>query len=157
MRRLLLFGLALVPLVLFGFATDAAAGEENHGKVHLETVLAGANERPTPATGSDLTGEASVVIDLRTHVLCWKLDYDTAETVIASHIHHGGAGVAGPVIFGFFNPPPSATVVNEGCRAGDPALLADIAANPANYYVNVHTTKFPGGAGRGQLSRESDD
>jgi hypothetical protein len=27
-----------------------------------------------------------------------------------------------------------------------------IAANPANYYVNVHNAPFPGGAVRGQLA-----
>ena len=60
-------------------------------------------------------------------MLCWNLDYDTNETVVAAHIPKGGAGVAGPVIFGFFNPPPSTTLVNRGCRTGDHALLADIA------------------------------
>ena len=157
MRRLLLLAIGILPLVMFGFATDAAASDGHHGKVHLEATLLGANERPTPATSSDLTGDATVTINLRTNVLCWKLDYDTEQTVVAAHIHHGAAGVAAPVIFGFFNPPPSPTVVNKGCRAGDPALLADIVAHPGNYYVNVHTTTFPGGAGRGQLSRESDD
>ena len=33
----------------------------------------------------------------------------------------------------------------------DPALLAQIVANPAAYYVNLHNTRFPGGAVRCQL------
>jgi CHRD domain len=31
-------------------------------------------------------------------------------------------------------------------------LAAAICANPAGYYVNYHTTDFPGGAVRGQLN-----
>ena len=33
------------------------------------------------------------------------------------------------------------------------ALAQDLAANPADYYFNIHTTAFPGGAIRGQLAR----
>ena len=33
----------------------------------------------------------------------------------------------------------------------NPAVLAGMGANPDGYYVNVHTTVCPGGAGRGQL------
>ncbi len=33
----------------------------------------------------------------------------------------------------------------------DPAVLAQIEANPSGYYVNLHNARFPGGAIRGQL------
>jgi CHRD domain-containing protein len=157
MRRLLLLGLGLLPLVLFGFGTDAIAGQTDgvngEGGRPFTAVLLGINERPVVATNSDLIGTAKVTINLGQSELCWDLDYTTSQHVVAAHIHHGVAGVAAPVIFGFFNPPASATPVNSGCRVGPPALLADIAAHPENYYVNVHTTLYPGGAGRGQLTK----
>src|SRR5262249_60877034 len=34
----------------------------------------------------------------------------------------------------------------------DAALAADMIANPQNYYTNVHTSQFGGGAIRGQLA-----
>ena len=38
------------------------------------------------------------------------------------------------------------------CATADPALAAEIVANPSGFYVNVHTTPFPDGAIRGQLA-----
>lgn len=157
MRRLLLLGLGLLPLVLFGFGTDAIAGQtdgvKGEGGRPFTAVLLGINERPVVATNSDLTGTARVTINLGQSELCWDLDYTTSEHVVAAHIHHAAAGMAGPIVFGFFNPPASAVPVNSGCREAAPALLKDIAAHPENYYVNVHTTLYPGGAGRGQLTK----
>lgn len=155
MRRLLLIGFCLLPVILFGFGNDALAGPDGingEGGRPFTTTLAGANEVPS-AAGSDLTGTAKVTINLGQHELCWDLDYTTSQHVVAAHIHHGAAGVAGPIVFGFFNPPPSTKVVNSGCREGDPALLENIANHPGDYYVNVHTIRFPGGAGRGQLTK----
>ena len=39
------------------------------------------------------------------------------------------------------------------CVTADPALLADIVAHPDLYYVNLHNTRYPGGAFRCQLDR----
>ena len=156
MKRRFWLLFSIVPVLAFGLVSDVAAGQidgiNGNGGRPFTTVLSGANEVPA-ATGSDLTGTAKVTINLGQSRLCWDLDYTTTQTVVAAHIHHAQAGVASGVVFGFFNPPASSVIVNSGCRNGDPALLADIAANPANYYVNVHTTAHPGGAGRGQLSK----
>lgn len=157
MRRLLLLAACLLPVVLFGFGNDALAGQTDgingEGGRPFTATLLGINERPVVATNSDLTGTAKVTINLGQNELCWDLDYTTSEHVVASHIHHGVAGAPGPIVFGFFNPPASATPVNKGCREGARALLEDIATNPQDYYVNVHTTLYPGGAGRGQLTK----
>ena len=39
----------------------------------------------------------------------------------------------------------------DGCAPATPALIDEIIANPANFYVNVHTTEHPAGAMRAQL------
>jgi len=39
----------------------------------------------------------------------------------------------------------------ENCVIASAELAAAIVANPSDYYVNVHTPAYPGGAIRGQL------
>jgi hypothetical protein len=68
----------------------------------------------------------------------------------AAHIHKGDANTAGPVVIPFTA--PAANGQSSACVTADVALLTDLVANPANYYSNVHTTQFPGGAVRGQLT-----
>jgi len=156
MKRYLWLALVAIPVLALGLVSDVAAGQvdgvNGEGGRPFTTVLMGGNEVPA-ATGSDLVGTARITINLGQSELCWDLDYTTTQVVTRAHIHKAAAGVAGNIVFGFFNPPTSAVVVNSGCRSGDPVLLADIAANPGAYYVNVHTTVYPGGAGRGQLTK----
>jgi len=140
MKQKVWLAFCVVPLLAFGLVTHVAA-DEGGAELDLTAVL-------TPGPASDLTGTAEITINLGTSILCWDLEYTTTEQVTAAHIHEGAAGVNGPVVFGFFD------TINEGCRSGDPALLAKIAAHPGAYYVNVHTTKHPGGASRGQLTAQ---
>jgi hypothetical protein len=73
---------------------------------------------------------------------------------VAAHIHKGAAGAAGPIVVGLV--PPAASGKSSGCVAAARSVVAAILANPATYYVNVHTTEFPAGAIRGQLTGTSD-
>jgi hypothetical protein len=158
MKRHFWLAFFVVPAMALGLVSDVAAseggGNNGEGARTLTAVLMGANEVPA-ALNSDLRGTARITINRARTQLCWDLDYTTTEHVVAAHIHKAPPGVAAGVVFPFFNPPSA--VMNDGCGPGAPALLADIAKHPGAYYVNVHTTVHPGGAGRGQLTTKRHD
>ena len=75
------------------------------------------------------------------------------ESFFAGHIHVGAAGVNGPVQVLLFSGSTDRKLIVQAGRVDiDLALGQAICADPAAYYVNYHTTDFPGGAVRGQLT-----
>ncbi len=119
------------------------------GGVLLNATLLGTNE--VPPADLDGTGTAMIRLQAGEARLCFKL---TAANVllpaIAAHVHIAPAGVNGPIVVPLT--PPDATGMSEGCVNVSRVLVGQILANPAGYYVNVHTTDYPAGAIRGQLS-----
>ena len=90
------------------------------------------------------------------HELFHSLTWESIDgTVVASHIHEAPEGVAGPVVVPLFvDVSFSGTGSISDCVAGvSEELIKDIRQNPAEYYVNIHSTVFPAGAIRGQLSK----
>ena len=67
-----------------------------------------------------------------------------------AHVHHAPQGVAAPPIIPLGAPHETSFDV-AGCVTADAAVLADLMANPRDYYMNVHTSTYPGGEIRGQL------
>jgi hypothetical protein len=96
------------------------------------------------------TGTAVLRIRKDAGTVCYRLHAaNVTLPTTAAHIHRGAAGVNGPVVVPFTA--PGADGNSSGCTPADPALIADILANPAGYYVNVHTKEHPAGAIRSQL------
>jgi hypothetical protein len=117
------------------------------------TRMSGANEiSPSGTTGvGDLDGLGVATVTITPTKLCFTLTVSGLDTPVAAHIHRGPAGVNGPVVVPLTAPGPDGT--SGGCVTGvDPALLQDIAQNPANFYANVHTNVYPMGAVRGELA-----
>jgi hypothetical protein len=69
--------------------------------------------------------------------------------VVATHLHQGAAGVNGPMAIEL-NPGFTGDVL-DGSIPVESDLSARILANPPQFYVKLHSLKFPGGAIRGQL------
>ncbi|MCB0215682.1 MAG: DUF11 domain-containing protein [Chloroflexi bacterium] len=116
--------------------------------------IGGAGEVPAVATSA--MGLATFVLNTSTNRLTYAIQLADIDNVVSAHIHRGVAGVNGPVVVTLYNgalPAPSATEPLQGEIVLTPALAAEIAANPAGFYVNVHSTDFPAGEVRGQLAR----
>src|SRR5450432_622314 len=134
------------PMVVGAFQTASGC--------NLTALLAGPNELPKPgnANASGLailtisrpqTGLGQICVQITTTNL-------TLPATMA-HIHAGPAGIAGPVVVPLAVPDASGKA--SGCTSGvDPSLIKAILLYPQDYYVNVHTSDFPGGAARGQLA-----
>jgi hypothetical protein len=145
-----------VPTIAMGNARSNQAGAVLT-QTPFTTRMTGANEVPTPGD-TDGIGAAAVTFDLTSgsENVCWDLSYSGITTPLTgAHIHPGVAGVANPPAI-TFTPGTLGTTSAAGCvalTAPQAVIAADIVANPASYYVNVHNADFPGGALRGQLAQ----
>lgn len=154
-----LAGLALVGVLILGVVATAGAGHEN---VILTADLDGRTEVATGASNNRIvgdpngTGEAYVFgIDGDPTTLCYVLLVDKIDTALAAHIHEGAAGTNGSIVVNLAAPGDgnAADCLTEG-EAGKfvgGQTVADVLANPEDYYVNVHNAAYPNGAIRGQL------
>jgi uncharacterized protein (TIGR03437 family) len=128
-----------------------------------------ANE--VPAVNSDGKGTGNLIFlatrdangNINAGTVTFETTYSFGSPVTFSgwHIHTGGAGANGAVVI---NTAISATSTDgQNVNAGTIRRRVDVTsgnaltalrgiyANPANYYLNIHTTTFTGGVMRGQL------
>lgn len=134
--------LALAAILTMSLATVSA-----QTAFTAKITMTGAAEVPGPGD-PDASGTAKILIVPANGLVCWQLSWTGIEEPITGAHIHGPASVtedAGVLV-------PLSTDPAKGCTRVDPALAAAIAGSPSNYYVNVHSTAFPGGAIRGQLA-----
>jgi PKD repeat protein len=131
----------VVGLALASLAPAGAAAQ-----VTFSATLAGAEE--TPPNESTATGTAAATLG-SDGTLSYSVNSTGFATPFrAAHVHHGGPGVAGPILFAIECSPAgtSCTGVSPPLGAAErTALLA------GNTYFNLHTDAYPGGEIRGQL------
>src|SRR5262245_18926013 len=134
----------VLALAVLTFAHLVAADE-----MKVKASLTGAAEVPGPGD-SDGGGTVQVTLNPDKNEICYDLTVTKIDEATAAHIHEGAAGKDGPVKVPFDAPKGGSS---KGCKTADAAVVKDIMANPANYYVNVHNGAYPKGAVRGQLAK----
>ena len=117
----------------------------------LFTFLSGAQEVPPNASpGFD---DAQMTYDDVTNELAWTIDFaDLLAPTVAAHFHEAPPGVNGPIIvpidLGAFAGATAGTLTGSGLApdVNEAALLS------GGWYLNIHSTMFPGGEIRGQVA-----
>src|SRR6266542_558609 len=154
MRRLIVCLVTACTVVVLS-ASVSLAGSGRGTMCVLHAKLAAKNE----TTGSTSTAKGHTLIKVRndgTIEFKTQINNKNHETFIAGHIHQASTGVAGPIVVPLFvapAPPTNARHIKQSGVATPNAGTtgAALCQNPSAYYVNYHTTAFPGGAIRGQL------
>jgi CHRD domain-containing protein len=116
---------------------------------HLRASMDALQE--TPPNNSPGTGTA-VFTRTAPNQLSYTYDYQNLVAgVNGCHIHEAPLATPGPIVIPLsINAGTTSGSVSDTATA-DPALLDRICANPAGFYINLHTDAFPGGEIRGQL------
>ncbi|MBT2389640.1 CHRD domain-containing protein [Streptomyces sp. ISL-1] len=122
--------------------------------VTFAAQLSGAGEVAVPGgpAVNDPDGKAVALVKVKgdrvTFALQWK-----GFVPSLGHIHEGVAGKNGAVKVPLFGTAMPDTVHSAAGQVAitDAKLAKSIRTNPSGFYVNLHSTEFPGGAVRGQL------
>ncbi|MEO7547070.1 MAG: CHRD domain-containing protein [Ramlibacter sp.] len=114
-----------------------------------EATLSGAQE--VPPAGTTATGQAEVQYNSHSGKLSWKVTYTgLSAAATAGHIHGpAAAGANAGVVVPFGANVTALPIAGEATIT--PAQYNDLAAGM--WYVNIHSSKFPGGEIRGQLRK----
>jgi hypothetical protein len=138
-------GLALI-------AASSVAGDEGRNRHDLRIFAELKPTEEVPALSSPAaSGRFKATIDADNQTISYELSYDGLQApALQAHIHIGQRRVNGGIsVFLCGNPPtqgidPTSGTVNEFDELVD-MLRQEVA------YVNVHSSRFPGGEVRGQV------
>lgn len=142
----------------------------DHGTAHGPVTVFNTqmrSELESPACNSDSKGHAQIQVlpdgTIESNVL---INNKGAESVRFGHIHHLNAGAAtGPIIWWLSSPigtdlnltdrhlqfAQQGAFVSNTHFADHATALAELLANPQDFYVNFHSDACPGGFARGFL------
>lgn len=117
------------------------------------------NEEVTEAIGAEFQanltregdpngwGKAEISINDAADQICTDLEVRDVSTVTAAHIHSS----SGATVVNLDRPDDNDS---NDCDDASDALLDQIRRDPGAFYVDIHTTQYPGGAIRGRLFKE---
>jgi hypothetical protein len=126
---------------------------DDSGSVAAPSVVRTANltgAEEVPAVASAATARGALLVDPTTRVISGGVTF-SGITPTAAHIHQGAAGQNGGIVVGLTLGTDSATIPANSTltQAQYNALLA------GQLYFNIHSTAFPDGEIRGQITGQS--
>jgi len=143
----MLLVMSMVGVLSLMLVGTTVAQEPADDATTLGATLTGEAERSPAGRDPDGDGTATVTLNAATGEVCWEIAVTGIDQPAAAHIHRGTADVVGPVVVPF-----GQRFQSRGCATADAALIREIVATPADFYVNVHNAAYPEGAVRGQLA-----
>jgi CHRD domain len=141
--------IALVSTALVGAAPTASSSDTQTYVVPLTGKAVTNFAHPTGGT-ADHSGSGSVTltIDPEAKLVCYRFSISVDSEPIMAHIHARPLVHVGAPLVTLFTGTGSKL---DDYAASTHSQLAEINANPSDYYVSVDTTAYPDGALRGQL------
>jgi len=165
-----LSSLLILGCVTAGCGDNAVTTPSPALSAKFTATLLPASEVP-PVSGSEAGGSGTATLtfnltrDSGGNTTAATMDVTVTATgfppgtaLTASHIHPGIAGVNGGVLVSLGLAPGEVTFASGGGSFTKQGLTMtvdqanSIMANPAGFYLNIHTAANPGGVARGQLT-----
>ena len=136
-------------LISFALLTSCDKDDDPVTPVYptYKATLTGAQEVPT--NSSLASGTFNGTLNTDTKVLTYTLTY-TGMTPISWHLHKGAVGVSGPVEINL----GSASFASPFSGSATLTAQQETDLNAGLLYANFHSTIFPGGEIRGQVTRQ---
>lgn len=131
----------VLPLALIAIALPATSDAQT--EYLFEATLSGANE--VPPNPSVYTGTVVAILNEAMTQVSYVIEYDPVPSETGAHFHAAPPGVNGPVVHGLPGGNPKVGTWDISPADVD-ALFA------GNIYVNIHSTMYPGGEIRANLT-----
>ena len=144
---------ALALLLTFSLSAVSAAGRAGVFRLTLtgDQEATAMCAPPAVCGDPDAIGAMIVIVNPTRDTVCFLTRWAGIDgTVVAAHIHEAPAGVAGPVRVPLFSGSFGGSDMTRDCVSAM-GFADDILADPADYYVNIHSSVYPAGAIRAQL------
>ena len=151
MRSVLSFFVVLLACASLSFSDSHAGrpGGGGGGGGKGQILLTPGNVYPGPGEEG---AAASTTLSTGRGQVCFYMTIQQLSGYITSiGIYRGGVGEIGPMVVRLCPSPIGVNQLNGCIPVDDSELLRDISRNPSNYFIQVNTTLYPGGAVRSQL------
>ena len=139
----------IVLLALLSVTIGVAVAGAQSRSYQFDATMRGSLESPKGPSSA----KGTFTVQFRNGQACYRMSVSgLGARPVAAHIHKGRAGVNGPIVLDL-KPTFKGTSprVSQKCVSVKASVVSAIRRKPAGFYANVHTSKNPGGAARGQL------